>query len=206
MGCDIACIGWGGSDWTDLLPPPKGATDEVIKEYKAAARKLVHSLVLQLGLEFKEEWWANPWRPSIMGSALLTSDFCTMVTKEAVYDPPRPTPIAAQDTINEHVMEQVRSGISCFGSSPWNFNVLAIKKAENKYDGGKPRFRLAADLRLCNAQCIRTHHILLPCTTILEQVSGQSQRKRGVVPRNSLCGLIAGSGLFTASRKSTRVP
>lgn len=60
-----------------------------------------------------------------------------MVTKEAVYDPPRPTPVEAQDTINEHVMEQVRTGISCFGSSPWNFNVLAIKKAENKYDKGK---------------------------------------------------------------------
>ena len=99
----IAAIGWG-SETKDLLPPPDDATPELIDEYATAARKLVHSLVIQLGIEFAEEWWANPWRPSVMGSAMLTEEFATMVTKEAVYDPPRPTPVEAQDTINEHVM------------------------------------------------------------------------------------------------------
>ena len=47
----IAAVKWGESP-KDLLPPPEQASKELVEMYEHAARKLVHTLVIQLGIGF----------------------------------------------------------------------------------------------------------------------------------------------------------
>ena len=112
----------------------------------------------------------DPYNGPTIDTATLGTEFLTLTTKEAVFDPPRQLPPDAVEQANEMVDYMVRSGQAIEATSSFNHNVLLVPKKQDRNTTQKS-WRLCNDLRRLNEKTLRTHWRLLPTMNSLETVA-----------------------------------
>ena len=109
----------------------------------------------------------DPYNGPTIDTATLGSEFLTLTTKEAIFDPPRQLPPDAVEQANDMVDYMVRSGQAIEATSSFNHNVLLVPKKQDRNTTQKS-WRLCNDLRRLNEKTLRTHWRLLPTMSSLE--------------------------------------
>jgi len=141
------------------------------KEARAQERSIARTVILYAGIKRKQEFDVNPWAPPTVKSMVFDETFLTLISPQAVYDPPRALPSAALEEAIRQTEEMIRTGLCTRGASAFNHNVLCVAKPLARGDS-KPKWRVVNDLRHLNARTIRVTYPLRPAHESLEQAGG----------------------------------
>ena len=111
----------------DNADTPEAQAHNESQEYKharAQERNIARTVVLYAGVKRKQEFDVNPWAPPTVKSMVFDETFLTLISPQAVYDPPRALPAGALEEAIRQTEEMIRTGLCTRGASAFNHNVL----------------------------------------------------------------------------------
>jgi len=150
---------------------PDDDTEEAQAKARRQEQNLVHMMVYHIGMECVEEFDIDPWRAPVIKGVTFDERFLTLITPEAVYDPPRPLPPAALDDAMAQVEQMIAKGQVYIGVSPFNANVVAVAKPLARGDV-KPKIRICIDMRKLNSRTVALKYSFGSTFEALETAGG----------------------------------
>ena len=125
----------------DTSGTPEAQTRNESQEYKQARaqeQNIARKVILYAGIKRKQEFDVNPWAPPTVKSMVFDETFLTLISPQAVYDPPRALPAGALEEAIRQTEEMIRTGLCTRGANAFYHNVLCVAKPLARGDS-KPK-------------------------------------------------------------------